>query len=127
MNCCNVAVVSPVIADDSYVKSDGATLPSPPPPDGVVAPSPPPPDGVASLLYDATSPPDHVQSLGSANSILTPILLRDTESDSADDSESDNISSGTSYKPNFLYPIVCSSINITFDTELWSELCASPG
>ena len=25
------------------------------------------------------------------------------------------------------YPIVCSSINITFDTELWSELCASPG
>ena len=25
------------------------------------------------------------------------------------------------------YPIVCHSINITFDTELWSELCASPG
>ena len=25
------------------------------------------------------------------------------------------------------YPIVCCSINITFDTELWSELCASPG
>ena len=25
------------------------------------------------------------------------------------------------------YPIVCSSINITFDTELCSELCASPG
>ena len=25
------------------------------------------------------------------------------------------------------YPIVCSSISITFDTELWSELCASPG
>ena len=25
------------------------------------------------------------------------------------------------------YPIVCSSINITFDTELWSELCAPPG
>ena len=25
------------------------------------------------------------------------------------------------------YPIVCISINITFDTELWSELCASPG
>ena len=25
------------------------------------------------------------------------------------------------------YPIVCNSINITFDTELWSELCASPG
>ena len=25
------------------------------------------------------------------------------------------------------YPIVCSSINITLDTDLWSELCASPG
>ena len=25
------------------------------------------------------------------------------------------------------YPIVCHSINRTFDTELWSELCASPG